>query len=174
MGQWLGIRLGGDKNGKVEITAFADAAYGVHLDARSQTGMFISIGRGPLIWKAIKQKCVTKSSCEAEIIALSDIVSLTIWVRDLLKSIGIYNGKPVTIYEDNKAAINLVSDGASTTERTRHVHIRNNFIGQFIESKEIKVIYCPTQKMIADIFTKPLDKAQFCFLRDYLMGYKHM
>ena len=170
----LGIRLGGDRNGNVEITAFADAAYGVHPDARSQTGMFISAGRGPLIWKATKQKCVTKSSCEAEIIALSDIVSLTIWVRDLLKSMGMHNGQPVKIYEDNKAAINLVSDGASTTERTRHVHIRNNFIGQFIESKDIRVIYCPTNKMIADIFTKPLDKAQFCFLRDYLMGYKHM
>ena len=121
----LGIRLGGNKNGEVELTAFADAAYGVHPDARSQTGMFISIGRGPLIWKAIKQKCVTKSSCESEIIALSDIVSLTIWLRDLLKSMGMYDGKPVTIYEDNKAAINLVSDGASTSDRTRHVHIRN-------------------------------------------------
>jgi hypothetical protein len=159
----LGIKLGADKNGKVEITAYADAAYGVHPDARSQTGIFISIEQGPLMWKAIKQKCVTKSSCEAEIIALSDIVSLTIWVRDLLNSIGMYDGQPVTIYEDNKAAINLVSDGASTTERTRRVHIWNNFIGQFIDSKEIEVIYCPTQKMIADIFTKPLDTAQFCF-----------
>ena len=116
-------------------------------------------------------KMRTKSYCEAEIIALSDIVSLTIWVRDLLKAMGMYDGKPATIYEDNKAAINLVSDGASTSERTRHVHIRNNFIGQFIESKDIRVIYCPTNKMIADIFTKPLDKAQFCFLRDYLVGY---
>ena len=168
----LGIRLGGDRDGKVEITALADAAYGVHQDARSQTGIFISAGRGPIIWKANKQKCVTKSSCEAEIIALSDIVSQAIWARDLLRSMKMYEEKPVTIYEDNKAAINLVSDGASTTERTRHVHIRNNFIGQFIDSKDIRVIYCPTNKMIADIFTKPLDKAQFCFLRDYLMGYK--
>ena len=170
----LGIRLGGNKNGEVELTSFADASYGVHPDARSQTGIFISIGRGPLIWKATKQKCVTKSSCEAEIIALSDIVSLTIWVRDLIKALGMHDDKPITIYEDNKAAINLVSDGASTSERTRHVHIRNNFISQFIESNDIRVIYCPTSKMIADIFTKPLDKAQFCFLRDYLMGYRHI
>ena len=94
--------------------------------------------------KSQKQKCVTKSLCGAEIIALSDIVSLTFWVRDLLMSIGMYDGKPVKIYEDNKVSINVVSDGASTTERTRYVHIRNNFIGQFIESNEIKVIYCST------------------------------
>ena len=74
----------------------------------------------------------------------SKMRSLTIWVRDLLMSIGMYDKKPVKIYEDNKVSINVVSDGASTTERTRYVHIRNNFIGQFIESNEIKVIYCST------------------------------
>jgi len=152
--------------------AYADASYGVHPDARSQTGLFITLGRGPLIWKSIKQRCVTKSSCEAEIIALSDVVSLVIWVRDLLKTIGMHDGKPVVIREDNKAAIDMVNDGATTSDRTKHVHIRNNFIGQFIDSNDIDIEYCPTRVTVADIYTKPLPKAQFVYLRDYLLGYR--
>ena len=168
----LGILLGANAKGKIDLMAYADASYGVHPDARSQTGLFITLGRGPLIWKSIKQRCVTKSSCEAEIIALSDIVSLVIWVRDLLKTIGMHDGKPVVIKEDNKAAIDMVNDGATTSDRTKHVHIRNSFIGQFIDSNDIDVEYCPTNEMVADIYTKPLPKAQFVYLRDYLLGYR--
>ena len=168
----LGILLGANAAGKIDLMAYADASYGVHPDARSQTGLFITLGRGPLIWKSIKQRCVTKSSCEAEIIALSDIVSLVIWVRDLLKTIGMHDGKPVVIREDNKAAIDMVNDGATTSDRTKHVHIRNSFIGQFIDSNDIDVEYCPTNEMVADIYTKPLPKAQFVYLRDYLLGYR--
>ena len=82
------------------------------------------------------------------------------------------NGKPVVIREDNKAAIDMVNDGATTSDRTKHVHIRNSFIGQFIDSNEIDVEYCPTNEMAADIYTKPLQKAQFVYLRDYLLGYR--
>ena len=64
--------------------------------------------------------------------------------------------QPITIYEDNKAAIQLVSNGMSTSDRSRHIHVRNNFVGQFVENGQIKVIHCPTKNMIADILTKPL------------------
>ena len=62
----------------------------------------------------------------------------------------------ITIYEDNKAAIQLVSNGMSTSDRSRHIHVRNNFVGQFVENGQIKVVHCPTKHMIADILTKPL------------------
>jgi hypothetical protein len=77
---------------------------------------------------------------------------------------------PVHIMEDNKAAIDLIQNGASTSERSKHVHIRNCFIAQYVQSGEFKVSYCPTLEMIADIFTKPLPRRLFCYLRDYLMG----
>ena len=93
-------------------------------------------------------------------------------MRDLLKTIGMHDGKPVVIREDNKAAIDMVNDGATTSDRTKHVHIRNSFIGQFIDSNDIDVEYCPTNEMVADIYTKPLPKAQFVYLRDYLLGYR--
>jgi hypothetical protein len=167
------IRLGGDSDGKVKIYAFADASYGVHPDGKSHTGIFITLGCGPLMWKSIKQKCVTRSSFEAEIIALSDIVSLSIWIRDMLREIGeIDHDEPVIIMEDNKAAITVLKNGASTSDRAKHIHIRNCFIQQFIESGEFVMKHCPTKEMVADIFTKPLFCRLYCYLRDYLLGYK--
>ena len=76
---------------------------------------------------------------------------------------------PVHIYEDNMAAIHLVSNGMSTSDWSRHIHIRNNYAGQFVENGQIKGIHCPTKDMIADILTKPLGVSQFLYLRDYLL-----
>ena len=78
----------------------------------------------------------------------------------------------VKIMEDNEAAIKLVTNGGSKSDRSKHVHIRNCFITQYIKNGTLKIEYCPTEKMIADLFTKPLPKALFLQLRAYLLGYK--
>ena len=59
----------------------------------------------------------------------------------------------------------------ATSDRARHIHIRTNFVNQFITSGDVIVIHCRTQIMIADILTKPLALQQFLYLRDYLLGY---
>ena len=89
----------------------------------------LTFGRGPILWKSYKQKSVTKSSCEAEILALSDMVSIAIWMKDMYRSMTNVPDFAVDIYEDNKAAIHLVSNGMSTSDRSRHIHIRNNYVG---------------------------------------------
>ena len=110
---------------------------------------------------------------EAEILALSDMVSMVIWMRDALNDMNKSNFSPITIHEDNKAAIQLASNGMSTSDRSRHIHVRNNFVGQFLENGQIKIVHCPTKQMIADILTKSLGPSQFLYLRDYLLGYKY-
>ena len=44
------------------------------------------------------------------------------------------------LLEDNKAAIQLVTKGASTTDKSKHVHIRNNFVYQFSNSGEMEFV----------------------------------
>ena len=168
----LGLMLGGDENNKLNLQAYSDASYGIHADAKSHTGLYLTLGRGPILCKSYKQKSVTKSSCEAEILALSDMVSIAIWMKDMYMDMSNASDFTMSIYEDNMAAIHLVSNGMSTSDRSRHIHIRNNYVGQFVENGQIKVIHCPTKNMIADILTKPLGVSQFLYLRDYLLGYK--
>ncbi|MGK3762376.1 MAG: hypothetical protein ACI8RD_014694, partial [Bacillariaceae sp.] len=53
---------------------------------------------------------------------------------------------------------------------SKHIHIRYFFATDKIEKKELKLIYCPTEKMIADYSTKPLQGAKFVEFRDQMQG----
>jgi len=39
-----------------------------------------------------------------------------------------------------------------------------------LDNGNLKVIYCPTEEMLADFFTKPLQGALFREFRDVVMG----
>ena len=41
-----------------------------------------------------------------------------------------------------------------------------------MEKKELKTIYCPTEKMIADYSTKPTQGTLFEYQRDIILGVK--
>ena len=41
-----------------------------------------------------------------------------------------------------------------------------------VDKGEIKVEYCPTEQMMADFYTKPLQGSLFRKFRDVIMGYK--
>ena len=157
--------------GALSIHAFIDASYGVHSDCKSHSGFFISIGKfgGPSFAKSSKQKLVTKSSTEAELVALSDSVSQVIWTRDFLIAQG-YELGPSRVYQDNKSTITLADKGRSTSERTRHINIRYFFIKDRSESGEIAIEYLPTLEMISDVLTKPLQGALFVKLRRALLN----
>ena len=133
--------------------------------------IYITLGLGPILWKSVKQKCATRSSCEAELVALSELASLSTWVRDTLRETGELNAStPVKTMEDSKAAIDLTTSGASTSDRSKHAHTRSCFVAQLAASGELEVSHCPADYMVADTLTKPLSRAPFCFLQDYLIG----
>ena len=49
--------------------------------------------------------------------------------------------------------------------RTKHVDIKYHFIRKAVERKDVNIVYCPTNTMIADILTKGLAKERFQELR---------
>ena len=123
----FGIVLDADRD--VCVLVYVDASYGVHVDGKSHTGVVISLGRGAVFVRSGKQKIVTKSSTESELVGLSDSVGQTIWTRNFLGPEGQgYKMGPATVYEDNMSTIKLAEKGRSTSERTRHISIRYFFI----------------------------------------------
>ena len=70
---------------------------------------------------------MTKSSSEAELVAISDMLSMVIWTRELLLEQG-YTMAPGVIYQDNKSTIVMANHGISNSPRIRHVAIRYFFV----------------------------------------------
>ena len=164
----LGLLLGA--NSPTEVIAYIDASYGVHSDRRGHTGSAISLGAGTIHSGSKKQSINTKSSCECELVGLSDGLSQVIYTRNFLISQG-YDIQPATINQDNTSTINLAQNGMSNSEKTRHISIRYFFVTDRIKSGDINLRHLGTEDMIADILTKPLQGELFVRLRDLLLGY---
>ena len=165
----LGKRLGGDASGNATLTSFSDASFAVHPDMKSHNGQYITLGLGGILIKCNKEKLVTRSSTEAELVCLSDGVALASHCNEFLKHQGV-NFTP-ELMQDNMSTIKLAEKGKSTSDRTRHIKIRYYFVNQFIENGEMKIKYCPTDEMVADVLTKPLQGEKFITLARKLLGY---
>ena len=75
------------------------------------------------------------------------------------------------LYQDNKSAILLQKNGkASSTKRTRHMEFKYFYVTDLIKRGELKIEYCPTDKMIADYFTKPVTGTAFTMLWQQVMN----
>jgi hypothetical protein len=118
-----------------------------------------------------KQKLVSKSSTEAELIGLSDSLTQGIWTRDFLIFQG-YTMAPATVYQDNMSTIALAEKGRSTSDRTRHISIRYFFVKDRIDSGEVRIEYMPTASMLADVLTKPLQGELFRAMRKQLLNWE--
>ena len=139
----------------VQVTSYIDAVYGIHNEARSVTGSIITLGKGAFHARSTKQKLVSKSSTEAELIALTDESSQVLWTRNFLVEQG-YTPGPAIIYQDNMSTMTLVEKCRSTNEHTRHIDIRYFFIKDRVDTGDLKLVHLPTAEMTADILMKPL------------------
>ena len=168
--QDLGLKIGGDENGELKLIVYADASLAVHpTSMRSHSGILLSVGRGPILVKSFKQKLVTKSSTEAELVALSDATSLS--AAEVQFLLGQGTDMKAEVMQDSTSTVRLAENGRSSSDRTRHVKIRYFFTKQYLDSGEVTVKHCPTLSMVADILTKPLQGELFDKLRDQLLGY---
>ena len=75
------------------------------------------------------------------------------------------------LFQDNTSAMLLEKNGrASSTKRTKHMHIRYFYIADCIARGVVKLEHCPTADMLADFFTKPLQGYLFYKLRALIMN----
>jgi hypothetical protein len=81
-----------------------------------------------------------------------------------------YQPQPATIFRDNKRTITMAEKGRSTSDKTRHINIRYFFVKHFMDSDELKIEYLPTEEMVADVLTKPLQGDLFRRMRNKLLN----
>ena len=76
---------------------------------------------------------------------------------------------PTPLMCDNKGTT-FTAKNPFTSARSRHLDSRWFCIRDYIKDRVLRVSHIPTDKNVADIFTKALDKPKFLALRRYLMG----
>jgi hypothetical protein len=130
---------------------------------------------------SLKQKINTKSSTEAELVAVDDAMNFVEWIQlfveqqtkslqdtSIIKKFGL----DTVIQQDNTSTIQLENNGqASSTKRTRHINIRYFYVTSKIKEGSIHVIYHPTKEMVSDYLTKPLQGSLFRTHRNSIMGH---
>ena len=69
---------------KITLYVYIDASYGVHDDQKSHSGMVITWGEGVILSMSTKQKCISKSSTEAELLAVTDLLPEAFHLRTII------------------------------------------------------------------------------------------
>ena len=127
---------------------------------KSTTGHVFQLGNATTSWKLKRQTVVALSSTEAEYVALCSVAQETVWLRHLLASIRFKHKDATVVDEDNQGTIALTKNPKNHS-RTKHIDIKYHFVREAVEKKDVRLVYCPTGKMVADILTKMLLKPMF-------------
>ena len=142
------------------LVGYSDADYaGCRVDRKSTSGSCQFLGSRLVSWYSKKQQSVSTSTAEAEYIAAGSCCAQVLWIRNQLRDYGLVLER-IPIMCDNTSAISIVSNPVNHS-RTKHIDIRYHFIREHAHNGTIELHYVPTDKQLADIFTKPLDEATF-------------
>jgi len=160
----LGIKYSCHPDG--DIVAYSDSDFAGDVgDRKSVSGFIFMLQSGPVTWSCKKQPTVALSSAEAEYVSLCRTAQEAVWITQLMSDLGEAPSEPFIIYEDNLAAISM-SKNSEFHAKTKHIDVKTHFVRDLVKNNKITVQHVPSCEMLADIFTKPLVRDKFRYLRE--------
>ena len=137
---------------------YADASHATHHDGYGHGCVIMKLGSSLVYCRSYKLKIITLSSTEAEHVVLCDATTLAEWFKCMLLFMGV-NCHHIIIKQDNTSAIWL-SENDGNFARNKHLLIRRNKAKEGVLNGTTKIVYTPTEAMLADLGTKPLPLRQ--------------
>jgi len=125
-------------------------------------------------WGSTLQKTVALSTAEAEYMAAASLVKEALWLQELQRDL-LLGGSPAAanmstlLFTDNHAALALLRNPI-VTQRAKHITVLYHFAREKVQSGEVEFLYCPTELMLADLFTKQLPTEKFARIIEEIMG----
>jgi transposase InsO family protein len=146
-------------SGSDTILCASDASFADNVDRKSSEGYLFKLFGGPVDWRATKQKTVTTSTTEAELLALSHSTKDFYWWKRLFTCIGLdlEDASDTPVLCDNKQTVLLLEREENTLKtQLKHVDVYNHWLRQEVQNRRVSIRWVPTSQMPADGFTKPL------------------
>jgi hypothetical protein len=138
----------------LKVEGYTDADWaGSVTDRRSTSGYCTLVGGNLVTWRSKKQSVVARSSAEAEFRAMAHGICELLWLKILLKELGYDCNESMSLYCDNKAAINIAHNPVQH-DRTKHIEIDRHFIKEKLRAGLICIPYVKSGEQLADILTK--------------------
>jgi len=155
----------------MQLNCSADASYAVHVDGKGHSGFCMWFGTTNAAISVIskKQTLASSSSTESEMIALSEAGKRVVWTRDYLQELGYQQGA-TTIEQDNQSCVTLTNKGPGRAGQSKSIRVRNFWVTDEIQQGSIKLVYTPSEKILADGYTKPLPRDRFISWRDQVLN----
>ena len=115
-----------------------------------------------------KDNCL--STCKAEYMALAEATQEALFLMQLVKDMTHpYSCDTFTLYCDNQSAISLTKN-AMVHQRSKHIDIKYHFVWLIISNDTMEFIYFPSEKNIANVFTKQVGGNRLKNFIKILMG----
>jgi hypothetical protein len=112
------------------------------------------------------QNLVALSMAEAEYVVADACCAQLLWMKQTLSDYGCEFSK-IPLLCDNESAIKLANHPVQYS-RIKYIDIRHHFFRDHEAKGDISLCHVSTERQLADILTKPLDKQRFCALRSEL------
>ena len=154
----------------LSLEAYCDSDWAT---SHATTGFALMLCGAAILHVSRRQHCIALSSTEAEIMAASEAAAETVYVRRMLRELGVDMDEPTVIHVDNSGAVELAKDRKSC-HRSRHVLRRYFFVREAMAHGEVNVVKIDTKLNISDILTKAgFDAPTFDTFKGQLMGSAH-
>ena len=92
---------------------------------------------------------------KAEYIALAGTVQEAVWLRELCKHLNTEQTSPTHTYENNQSSIFMFKN-PQFHGKVKHIGNKFHFIQEHVSCQKVKLKYCRTDEMLADMLTKGL------------------
>jgi hypothetical protein len=107
-------------DGRGMLAWWVDASYAVHPDMKGHTGGVLSMGQGAVYSTSTRQKLVTRSSTESELVGIQDVMPDILWTKNFLEAQG-FSVTETILHQDNQSCILLAKNGRqSSSKRTAY------------------------------------------------------
>jgi hypothetical protein len=147
----------------------SDASFADNSDRKSSEGYIAKLFNGPIDWHAQKQKTVTTSTTEAELLAISSASKHVLWWKRLFRSIDLNIDQKLSVLCDNSQTVDLLTKVNSLFRtKLKHIDIHHHWLRQEILAGNLEISWVPTNLMPADGLTKPLSHQKHQLFQKHL------